>query len=75
MQTIAEQIASYTERQTDGVDYASDFAQNRSNKNAEAINAKTAASQEIGPLPDIANQQRRERASAENLNFAETYFP
>lgn len=73
VQTIAEQIASaeLSAKYVDGADYA----QARSNKAAEVINAKTAASQEIGPLPDIANPQRRERAAADNLNFSETYFP
>ena len=51
-----------------------DYAASRSARNAEVINAKTAASQEIGPLPEIANPQRRERCAADNLLFAETYF-
>ena len=51
-----------------------DYAAARSARNAEIINAKTAASQEIGPLPDIVNPQRRERCAADNLLFAETYF-
>ena len=51
-----------------------DYAAARSARNAEIINAKTAASQEIGPLPEIANPQRRERCAADNLLFAETYF-
>ena len=52
----------------------SDYASDRSAKAAESINAKTAAAQEIGPLPDIVNPQRRERAALDNLLFAETYF-
>jgi len=51
-----------------------DYASARSAKNAEVINAKTAASQEIGPLHDVADPQRRERCAADNLLFAETYF-
>jgi len=53
---------------------ASDYASARSARNAEVINAKTAASQEIGPLPNVKDPQRRERASKDNLLFAETYF-
>jgi hypothetical protein len=53
---------------------ASNYASDRSARNAEVINAKTAAAQEIGPLPDVANPQRRERCTADNLLFAETYF-
>ena len=51
-----------------------DYAAQRSAKNAAAINKKTAEAQEIGPLPDVANPQRRERCEADNLLFAETYF-
>lgn len=51
-----------------------DYANERSARNAAVINAKTAAAQEVGPLPDVANPQRRERCAADNLLFAETYF-
>lgn len=69
--SVISQIARYDSGSgLSGADYASV----RSAKNAEVINAKTAASQEIGPLPDIANPQRRERCEADNLLFAETYF-
>lgn len=50
------------------------YASDRSAKNAAVINAKTAAAQELGTLPDVANPQRRERCAADNLLFAETYF-
>ena len=50
------------------------YASDRSARNAEVINAKTAAAQEIGPLPPVANPDRRRRASENNLLFAETYF-
>ncbi len=56
------------------VDPVQNFAENRSARNAAIINAKTAAAQELGPLPDVANPQRRERCQADNLLFAETYF-
>jgi hypothetical protein len=36
--------------------------------------ARTAATQEIGPLPNVQDPQRRERAAADNLLFAVTYF-
>ena len=67
--SVVQQIATYGTGSS-GADYASE----RSAKNAEVINAKTAASQEIGPLRDVANPQRRERCAASNLTFAETYF-
>jgi len=50
------------------------YASERSARNAAAINAKTAASQEIGPLPPVADPDRRARAAASNILFAETYF-
>lgn len=51
-----------------------DYAQQRSARNAAVINAKTAISQEIGPLPDVADTARRERCSKDNILFCETYF-
>lgn len=68
-----DSVISQIARASSGVSGA-DYAAARSAKNAEIINAKTAASQEIGPLPDVANPQRRERCSKDNLLFAETYF-
>ena len=68
-----DSVISQIARASNGVSGA-DYAAARSAKNAEIINAKTAASQEIGPLPDVANPQRRERCSKDNLLFAETYF-
>lgn len=50
------------------------FAENRSARNAAIINEKTAAAQEIGPLPPPADPGRRERCAANNILFAETYF-
>lgn len=50
------------------------YKNDRSRYNAERINAQTAAAQELGPLPDIADPQRRQRCSQDNLLFAETYF-
>lgn len=46
----------------------------RSQYNAERINAQTAAAQEVGPLPDVADIQRRKQCAQDNLLFAETYF-
>ena len=50
------------------------FASRESSRVAEIINAKTAAAQEIGPLPPIADPERRKAASLNNLLFADTYF-
>ena len=52
----------------------SDFAERKRLRDAADRRARTAATQEIGPLPDVKNPQRRERAAADNLLFAETYF-
>jgi hypothetical protein len=57
------------------VEPAANFAEDRSARNAQAINAKTAAAQEIGPLPAVKDPDRRAKASVNNLLFAETYFP
>ena len=51
-----------------------DYASERSAKSAAVINAKTAAAQEVGPLPAPRDPERRKRASENNLLFAETYF-
>lgn len=67
--SIAEQIAAHGISRS-GADYANE----RSARNAEIINAKTAAAQEIGPLPPIANPDRRKSASENNLLFADIYF-
>jgi hypothetical protein len=72
VQAIADQIASESSQTPTALD---SYSADRSARNAAVINAKTAASQEIGPLPDVADPQRRERASADNLYSAETYFP
>jgi len=54
---------------------AGDYASERSRKTAEAINARTAASQEIGPLPGIADRARRERCRTDLRAFCLEYFP
>ncbi|MFN9293763.1 MAG: hypothetical protein ACK6EB_37260, partial [Planctomyces sp.] len=53
---------------------AGDYASERSRKTAEAINARTAASQEIGPLPGIADRARRERCRTDLVAFCGEYF-
>lgn len=50
------------------------YASRESARVSEIINAKTAAGQEIGPLHPVANPERRDRASRNNILFAETYF-
>ena len=50
------------------------YADNRSARAAAVINAKTAAAQEIGPLPAVVDPQRRERCSADLELYAMTYF-
>ena len=71
-----EFLASIPDEIRDQVAFEIDNArgQSESERVAGYINAKTAAAQEIGPLPDIGNPQRRERCERDNLLFAETYF-
>jgi hypothetical protein len=69
---VADQLIQADQQQSS--DPLQNFAESRSARNAAVINAKTAAAQEIGPLPDVASPQRRERCAADNLLFAETYF-
>ncbi len=71
---VAEIARILSEPQTATV-RVGDYANSQSAKVAAIQNAKTAAAQEVGPLPDPQSIQRRERASADNLRFAETYFP
>ncbi len=76
LDSVVEQITGTDEHWpvAETVDPVQNFAENRSARNAAAINAKTAAAQEIGPLPPVANPERRERCRGNNLLFAETYF-
>lgn len=71
---IIAQIRGFTERQPTGSALIENYASRESARVSEIINAKTAAAQEIGPLPPIANPDRRKSASENNLLFADTYF-
>ena len=51
------------------------YADSQVQKVSKIQNAKTAASQEIGPLPEVADPERRARCAASNILSAETYFP
>ena len=62
-------IEQLTSRELSG-----NYASERSRKTAEAINAKTAASQEVGPLPPVANPTRRERCRLDLVAFCREYF-
>ena len=62
-------IEQLTSRELSG-----NYASERSRKTAEAINAKTAASQEVGPLPPVANPTRRERCRLDLVTFCREYF-
>lgn len=55
-------------------DLSGNYASERSRRTAEAINAKTAASQEVGPLPPVANPERRERCRLDLVAFCREYF-
>lgn len=50
------------------------YSSSQSARVAAIQNLKTAAGQEVGPLPPVADPQRRKRCAADNLLFAETYF-
>lgn len=69
LDAIVEQLDTQEPGQT-----FENYASERSARNAAVINAKTAAAQEIGPLPEIRDPARRERCIASNILFAETYF-
>jgi hypothetical protein len=73
LDSVIEQLQG-TGQQQSGAELAGNYANERSRKNAEAINAKTAAAQEIGPLPEVANPDRRKRCSESLLAFAREYF-
>jgi len=62
-------IEQLTSRELSG-----NYASERSRKTAEAINAKTAASQEVGPLPPVANPTRREQCRLDLVAFCREYF-
>jgi hypothetical protein len=71
---VVGQVEKFVSDETKGLPPGANFASDRSAKASEIINAKTAAAQEIGPLPPVADPVRRSRCSADNLLFAETYF-
>ena len=50
------------------------YASERSRRAAEVQNSKTAAAQECGPLPAVADQSRRERCRTDLRQFCLTYF-
>lgn len=50
------------------------YADDRSARNAEVINEKTAAAQEIGPLPPVADSTRRADCSQNLELFCREYF-
>jgi hypothetical protein len=60
--------------QASGQQLADNYASERSRKAAAAINAKTAASQEIGPLLPPLNPSRRERCRLDLRAFVLEYF-
>lgn len=74
---IAEVIAlvnGFSDAGTNGPAAGADYASEQVRRVSAIQNAKTAAAQEIGPLPPIANPERRQAASESNLLFADTYF-
>jgi len=66
---VVGQIADEPQEVTGG-----NYAEARSARAAAVINAKTAAAQEIGPLPAVVDPQRRERCSRDLELYAMTYF-
>lgn len=71
VQTVIRQLQ---EIESSSSTLTGNYKNDRSQYNAERINAQTAAAQEVGPLPGVADPDRRQMCSADNLLFAETYF-
>jgi hypothetical protein len=74
LSSLPDELLTDVAAEIDGLQFQDNYASDRSRRNAEVINAKTAASQEVGPLPPVLNQVRRERCKTDLLDFALTYF-
>lgn len=75
LRSIPEDLLPSVVAEIDDVgDVVQNYADQRSAKAAAIINAKTAASQEVGPLPPIADTARRELCSKDLVAFSLTYF-
>lgn len=74
LRAIPEHLLSSVAAEIDGAEESGNYADSQSAKVAAIQNAKTAAAQEIGPLPPPKDPERRKRCSEYNLLFAETYF-
>jgi hypothetical protein len=74
LSSLPDDVLPIVAAEIDGLQFQDNYASDRSRRNAEVINAKTAAAQEVGPLPPVANQTRRDRCKRDLLDFALTYF-
>ncbi|MFO0201804.1 MAG: terminase gpA endonuclease subunit [Alphaproteobacteria bacterium] len=74
LSSLPDDVLPIVAAEIDGLQFQDNYASDRSRRNAEVINAKTAAAQEVGPLPPVANQTRRDRCKQDLLDFALTYF-
>jgi hypothetical protein len=74
LSSLPDDVLPIIAAEIDGLQFTDNYASDRSRRNAEVINAKTAAAQEVGPLPPVANQTRRDRCKQDLLDFALTYF-
>jgi hypothetical protein len=74
LSSLPDDVLPIVAAEIDGLQFTDNYASDRSRRNAEVINAKTAAAQEVGPLPPVANQTRRDRCKWDLLDFALTYF-
>jgi hypothetical protein len=74
LNTLPSDILDDVAAEIDGLEFSDNYANDRSRRNAQAINAKTAAAQEIGPLATVREPARRQRCKTDLLDFALTYF-
>ena len=74
LNSLPDDLLPQVAAEIDGLQFTDNYASDRSRRNAEVINAKTAAAQEVGPLPGVVNPDRRESCRLDLVRFALTYF-
>lgn len=75
LRTLPDELLEPIAAEIDGLEFSDNYANDRSRKAALVQNAKTAAAQEIGPLPPIRDPARRDSCRLDLLRFCLTYFP
>ena len=70
LSNLPDDLMPQVAAEIDGLQFGDNYASDRSRRNAEIINAKTAAAQEVGPLPGVVNPDRREACRVDLVRFA-----